>query len=471
MRAWIASKGVRRTEPEFELRDALREPGCAVCRLASRTAARQLDIISYEAVNDLEVRDRLRAARGFCHRHAWQFLEETRDPLGTALIYRDTINTLTRLLQPGDRLAPLASLLARLRGPRGPRRHSALARRLEPRLGCPICAWEAETEETYLELLGARLHEPELTAALESSAGLCWPHLLRALERVRTQSALRAIVRRRLEPSAPQPHDGEDERSLGLGLAFGLAREHGYLRAERTLLPPELVVDLQRRRLEEVVRPGPAADPDCAACASIRRQPVAHGQPALDRLREPDHADPPDVAALCGRHAWSLFAAKGDALAPILARLTIARDEALRKAIDLASHERPALRGPGEPEARHLGRGVARMLRSTEACPLCVQMEQLDARAVSVLLERHEAGRSGGSIGSLCLPHLSLAADRVVGAATWDTLLARQVAAWRALSADLAEFARKHDYRFRHEPRGPEQVSPWRAVEQIAGPR
>jgi hypothetical protein len=39
---------------------------------------------------------------------------------------------------------------------------------------------------------------------------------------------------------------------------------------------------------------------------------------------------------------------------------------------------------------------------------------------------------------------------------------------WRSIVADLDEYIRKNDYRFRDEPRGPEQRSPWRAASAAA---
>jgi len=41
----------------------------------------------------------------------------------------------------------------------------------------------------------------------------------------------------------------------------------------------------------------------------------------------------------------------------------------------------------------------------------------------------------------------------------------------RDIVADLDEYIRKNDYRFRGEPRGEEQRSPWRAVAMVAGAR
>jgi len=77
-----------------ELIDTLTEAGCAFCRLAARSVSRYLDILSYENVNDVDLRATIREGIGLCNRHAWQFIDGTRTPLGTAIIYRDLIRTL-----------------------------------------------------------------------------------------------------------------------------------------------------------------------------------------------------------------------------------------------------------------------------------------------------------------------------------------------------------------------------------------
>src|SRR5689334_7480909 len=105
----------------FEVRDALREPGCAICRLTLRSVGRFLQSVAYEQVNDVEFRTNLRRARGFCNTHAHQWQRETRNVLGTALIYRD-------LLQ------------------------SALGSR-DKRAPCPACRAQADSEARYLDAL------------------------------------------------------------------------------------------------------------------------------------------------------------------------------------------------------------------------------------------------------------------------------------------------------------------------------
>src|SRR5579884_1845344 len=87
--------------------------GCARCELELTTVRRHLDGLSYENVNDAEVRAGLRASRGFCAHHAWQFLEVTRDSLGAALIYRDILGVVLSELQALASSDPVSHLLRR----------------------------------------------------------------------------------------------------------------------------------------------------------------------------------------------------------------------------------------------------------------------------------------------------------------------------------------------------------------------
>jgi len=82
----------------YEVLEALAEGGCPVCGLAERSVRQRLASLSYEQVNDPAVRDELRAAQGFCRRHAWQFLELGGTVLGAAIIYADILRSVRRRL-------------------------------------------------------------------------------------------------------------------------------------------------------------------------------------------------------------------------------------------------------------------------------------------------------------------------------------------------------------------------------------
>ena len=74
----------------YDLLDAIKRGECPICSVALRTVASWMDSISYESVNDPQVRDNLRASHGFCNKHA-HFAEEkakrrdgNRKPMRTA---------------------------------------------------------------------------------------------------------------------------------------------------------------------------------------------------------------------------------------------------------------------------------------------------------------------------------------------------------------------------------------------------
>jgi hypothetical protein len=152
----------------FEVREALLEPGCAVCRLALRSVARLIQSIAYEQVNDIALRKDLRRARGFCNAHAHQWLRESRSVLGTALIYRDVLHAALRDLDPS--------------GPRGGgllRGFLSPPRRVHRGGSCPACLAQREAEARYVEaLLAVASADPSV---IEASAGVCRRHALAAL--------------------------------------------------------------------------------------------------------------------------------------------------------------------------------------------------------------------------------------------------------------------------------------------------
>jgi hypothetical protein len=150
----------------FEVRDALREAGCPVCRLVQRSVARLMRSIAYEQVNDLALRKQLRTAGGFCNAHAHQWLREARSTLGTALIYRDVITAALRELQTG--LAQNGQRGGLLRGLLG------IADRASVEAACPACQAQFEAEARYVQALVVVVTDE--SAALDGSAPPCRRH-------------------------------------------------------------------------------------------------------------------------------------------------------------------------------------------------------------------------------------------------------------------------------------------------------
>ena len=173
-RSWLAKQQHATKHTAYhELLEALAGEGCPVCLLSGRSVYRYLHTLAYENVTDLDIRLELRARRGFCHAHTWQFAEEVSDGLATAIIYRDVIHSLLGEMEKRD---GLPGPLRRLR-----RRPPDLLDRLRPRGECPACRVRASAVERHLGTLLAHLAEPELRDRFLVSPGLCLPHLRQAL--------------------------------------------------------------------------------------------------------------------------------------------------------------------------------------------------------------------------------------------------------------------------------------------------
>ena len=162
------SPAAPRDSTSFEVREALEQSGCPVCRLALRSVGRWLTSVAYEQINDIELRDRLRGARGFCNVHAHRWLREVGSVLGTAIVYQDLLTAALRELD-GENV------------PRGQRWRSILGGQAPEAGECPACAAQTEAEERYLTaLLATAAADPR---ALDGTEGMCVRHTRAAQRR------------------------------------------------------------------------------------------------------------------------------------------------------------------------------------------------------------------------------------------------------------------------------------------------
>ena len=182
----------------YDLRDALGQPGCPVCRLTARDAERYLDGLLWESVNDPGVRDKLREAQGFCHAHAWQ-LDRNGASLGVAILMHDVLGSVLGAME-GTRFRgrPAAPVRRDQGSPdRGPPAAATarLVARLRAKAECPACVQVAQMEEIYLSTLQEHLlGEEGLLDAYKASAGLCLPHFRQILTYLRDESVVSALV-------------------------------------------------------------------------------------------------------------------------------------------------------------------------------------------------------------------------------------------------------------------------------------
>lgn len=156
----------------FDLRADLSQPGCAVCRGASRSAWRHIDGVLWEGVTDPITRTRLRRSRGFCREHSFMAIrvaDAEHGELGMAIVYEDLLAQVE---------AALERPAARDRPWRRAARTTARADR-----GCPACETAHGTATTYLRLLADADPRSELGAlARQGRMVLCLPHLALAIE-------------------------------------------------------------------------------------------------------------------------------------------------------------------------------------------------------------------------------------------------------------------------------------------------
>jgi len=187
-----------RTMSFYDLRDAMAQPGCPVCRLMAAAVEHYLDTLLWENVNDAGARQQIRRARGFCNQHAWQLVAGG-SSLGAVIITRDVLQNLLRLLEDAGFQAPAVSLRRRakhaLEGRRPPPANAQLVAQLGPQAPCPACAQAETTEEVLIAtLVEGLLGDDGLLPAYRASEGMCLKHFRQALSEARSPAVFEALV-------------------------------------------------------------------------------------------------------------------------------------------------------------------------------------------------------------------------------------------------------------------------------------
>ncbi len=451
--------------------EALAQEGCPVCSLALSAVSRYLDALSYENVNDPRTRADMRAARGFCNRHAWQFVEEIHDGLGTAIIYRDVVATLLLVLHDRRGLSwPQGRRAAGMRLAGG--EPAALAGRLAPERECPACRCLVGSSDRYLGTLLDHLGDAAFRARYEASDGLCAPHLTSGLRRARTRAERDALASAFLHRLGSL---GAGEGPVGNTRFIGaLVGAQGATSVDAPLGPaPALRLDgcstrMRAAEREEATRP--QACPICQDTIAAVDEFLAHVAAASTGGGQQAEAGP-EPAALCNAHAWRLARVAGNLQAVRALQLQVPSLQA-RLQTTLAAPENGSM-GWSSLSDRLARLGV--MPRGGRAdvgvgghCPTCEAQAMAERRAALAMLSAPPQGAAGAQ---LCLPHLRVALTLAGSSEQALPLVAAQSAALQSLHGELSEYIRKQDYRFRHEPLGPEADSPWRAVAHVAGAR
>ncbi|KAB8144367.1 hypothetical protein F8S13_05695 [Chloroflexia bacterium SDU3-3] len=152
-----------------ELIEALPERGCPICALVERAERKAIDHFLYDQVNDIRLRDQLRASRGYCLHHT-AMLSQGRSALGIAIVSRDILRAMTAELEAGA-----------AGGWPWQRGGAALAGRVGPHADCPMCTLRPQIEEPLLLGLLQNLDDPSFHQAFAQGDGMCRSHLAQAL--------------------------------------------------------------------------------------------------------------------------------------------------------------------------------------------------------------------------------------------------------------------------------------------------
>lgn len=168
---------------------------------------------------------------------------------------------------------------------------------------------------------------------------------------------------------------------------------------------------------------------------------------------------------LCESHTRGWRGVKGSALGmAIVYRISVL--DLMRDTEDVKQKSKSLLRRASGPAQ------LAETLEPSGQCVACALLEDTSNRFGDLLLKElrlDDVQTLLRDCGGLCLPHLRQTLLRPRAGKTYKTLIAVQREAWSGLMAELDEFIRKHDHRFRHEKMGSEYDSWLRALDVIVG--
>jgi hypothetical protein len=154
------------------LEEALRKPGCAVCRIEHEAALNAVDHLLWEHTNDPQTRREVRSAGGFFPDHTRLLvameLSRSGPTLGVNLIYESLVESTLedlRKRRTARRMSPGMGLFRRTR-------HA-------PAVECPVCQQMKQAGMNVLSSFMQALEERDsrLREAYLQSDGICLKHL------------------------------------------------------------------------------------------------------------------------------------------------------------------------------------------------------------------------------------------------------------------------------------------------------
>ncbi len=199
----------------------------------------------------------------------------------------------------------------------------------------------------------------------------------------------------------------------------------------------------------------------------------------LDSILYESVTDPNSRAQLvnsfgfCYHHSRELLDFPGERLASAIIEQSILR-EAMRR---LKSKQSPPKRSLRQTFQAGMNRPQYQSVTVTEpapghACMACDEQQASEGRVIETLLKHliDDLAVPLQHAGGLCWAHLQLAQQLAYKPAIYNAIVSIHEQIWTALNANLDEFIRKNDYRFRHEAMTDEEsTSIARAIAILTG--
>ena len=185
-----------RHTPYHMLVEAFDRPGCAICALAEDDVRIYVEMLLHENVNDIEFRNTLRKAGGFCNTHAWWLVDRSRGAaVGASIMYRDVLHSMRERL---GEMAPGSTLFCTPRRKRslGPFGGGAQPPWTDPHTACPACEIRQRGEETFLSTMASHSADERFLDRFGASTGLCLVHIDLLIVAARDPLPLRRVLER-----------------------------------------------------------------------------------------------------------------------------------------------------------------------------------------------------------------------------------------------------------------------------------
>jgi len=181
----------------FDLKDALKIPGCPLCNRIKEIPWKFLDNLYYERVLDGGTRVGLIEAKGFCNWHAWMSTEILNSDSGITIIYKQLLDIEIERLSNWIKAAGPSVKKSNLRAYR--KILNALLSSWTNKASCPICKSVQDHERMDEAVLLDFIGEEEFSKEFEKSSGICIRHLVDIIKTDRAHPNLPLLVEKQLQ--------------------------------------------------------------------------------------------------------------------------------------------------------------------------------------------------------------------------------------------------------------------------------